>query len=175
MFEHVSRNYPLITREEQEILENSTVAIAGVGGIGGWIADTLVRMGVGHIKVSDLDNYEIHNLNRQAFSNMDVLGEPKVHVVAQELKKINNNLDIKVFDEGVNEKNIENFLDGVDIVIDAVEYFEFKVRRMIQNESRKRGITTFLNVVAGFSVGLFIFSPESMEFDEYIVQRFIKK
>jgi len=168
MFKHVLRNYPLITREEQIKLENTRVAIAGVGGIGGWVADTLVRMGIGHINLSDLDNYEVHNLNRQAYSNMDVLGKPKVHIVAQELKKINNNLDIKIFDEGVNEMNINEFLDGVDIVIDAVEYFEFKVRRLIQNQSRKRGITTFLNVVAGFSVGLFIFSSESMEFDEYI-------
>lgn len=168
MFAHVSRNYPLITKQEQEKLANTTVAIAGTGGIGGWTADALVRMGIGKVKIADLEDYEIHNLNRQAYSNTENVGKPKVHVVAENLRLINPELTIEIFDKGVTLENIDQYLDRTDIVVDAVEYFEFGARRLIQAESRKRGITTFLNVVAGFNVALFVFSPESMSFDDYI-------
>jgi Dinucleotide-utilizing enzymes involved in molybdopterin and thiamine biosynthesis family 1 len=168
MFEHVSRNYPLISKEEQEILEKSTVAIAGVGGIGAWAAESLVRMGVGNIKLADLDEYEVHNLNRQAHSNSQNIGKEKVLEVESALYKINPKIKIESYTEGVNEDNIHSFLSGVDAVVDAVEYFEFPIRRLIQNESRKLGIATFLNVVGAFSVGLFIFDQTSMSFDDFI-------
>ena len=168
MFKHVERNFPMITANEQKRLEDSRVAIAGVGGIGAWVAEALVRMGIGHFHIADLDNYEIHNLNRQTFSNQNNLGKEKVHIVANGLKEINDQVEIEVFDQGVTGDNIISFLKDVDIVIDAVEYFEFKARRMIQNESRKLGIPTFLNVVAAFNVGLFIFTPDSMCFDEFM-------
>lgn len=168
MFKHVSRNFPLITKEEQKKLELSTVAIAGTGGIGAWAAEALVRMGVGRIKIADLEVYEVHNLNRQAFSNSENVGKEKVRVVEENLQKINPDIWIKVYDRGITPDNIEEFLEGVDAVVDAVEYFEFKIRRLIQNEARKRKIPTFLNVVAGFNSALFVFSDQSMSFDEYI-------
>lgn len=168
MFEHTSRNYPMISNFEQEKLKNSTVAIAGVGGIGAWAAEALVRMGIGNIKLADLDNYEIHNLNRQAHSTSENVGKEKVVEVEKALRKINPSLNIESYRMGVNSGNIEAFLQDVDAVIDAVEYFEFKVRRLIQNECRKKDIPTFLNVVGAFSVGLFIFDKNSMSFDQFI-------
>lgn len=168
MFEHTSRNFPLISKSEQVILENAVVAVAGVGGIGAWAAEALVRMGIGKLRLADLDAYEIHNLNRQAHSTYENIGKEKVKEVEKALRKINPNIEIEVFPNGVNESNIDAFLFNADAVIDAVEYFEFGVRRLIQNESRKRGIPTFLNVVAAFSVGLFIFDSHSMSFDEFI-------
>lgn len=168
MYKHVTRNYPLITRDEQEKLANITIAIAGTGGIGAWAADALVRMGIGKLKIADLECYEIHNLNRQAYSNTENVGQEKVKVVADNLLKINPDLDLEVYDEGINSENIAKFLDGVEAVIDAVEYFEFDVRRMLQSEARRRKIPTFLNVVAGFNVALFVFNENSMSFDEYI-------
>lgn len=168
MFEHTSRNYPMISKSEQGTLKNSTVAIAGVGGIGAWAAEGLVRMGIGHVKLADLDNYELHNLNRQAHSNVENVGKEKVIEVENALKKINPKLVIETYREGVNEANIDSFLSGVDAVVDAVEYFEFRIRKLIQTECRKREIPTFLNVVGAFSVGLFIFDKNSMSFDDFI-------
>src|ERR1700721_482305 len=63
--ERTDRNIGWITAEEQEILRNSVVGIAGTGGMGGLLAATLVRVGIGEIRISDSDVFDVSNINRQ--------------------------------------------------------------------------------------------------------------
>jgi len=84
-----SRNIGVFTDAEQEKLRLSTVAIAGVGGIGGLLAERLVRLGVGHIKITDPGTFEESNLNRQFSSSMTNLDAGKTNAVFGLIKDIN--------------------------------------------------------------------------------------
>jgi molybdopterin/thiamine biosynthesis adenylyltransferase len=115
------RNQTTISFENQLKLLNAHVAIIGCGGLGGHIAENLARIGVGKMTLYDLDVFEEHNLNRQNFSNYDVIGKEKVYVVKKECERINPSLRInahyKEFTVAQDFKEISN----VDVVIDALD------------------------------------------------------
>ncbi len=73
-----SRNIGWLTRSEQASLVNKSVAIAGMGGVGGNHLLTLARLGVGRFHIADFDTFEIHNFNRQVGATVSHLGRSKV-------------------------------------------------------------------------------------------------
>jgi hypothetical protein len=115
------RNQTTISFENQLKLLNAHVAIIGCGGLGGHIAENLARIGIGKMTLYDFDVFEEHNLNRQNFSNYDVIGKEKVYVVKKECERINPSLRInahyKEFTVAQDFKEISN----VDVVIDALD------------------------------------------------------
>lgn len=92
--EFTTRNIGFVSENEQNTLKNTRVFIAGVGGMGGAALACLARMGIEHFIIADIDHFEISNLNRQIFSNLDVLGKDKAEVTAVALKNINPNISI---------------------------------------------------------------------------------
>src|SRR5207244_12174128 len=84
-----SRNIGILTVEEQQRLADSTVAIAGLGGVGGSVLILLARMGVGRFRLAAFDRFEEVNINRQYGSSTTTIGEPKVEVLAREVRAIN--------------------------------------------------------------------------------------
>ena len=70
-----TRNIGFVTETEQTHLREGAVFVAGVGGMGGACLASLVRAGVGRIAIADIDRFEVSNLNRQVFANLDTLGE----------------------------------------------------------------------------------------------------
>ena len=78
------RNFPAITEAEQEKLKNSRVFVAGCGGLGGYILEFLVRIGIGHITACDGDVFAPSNLNRQLLSTVPLLGVSKAKDVGSE-------------------------------------------------------------------------------------------
>jgi len=162
-----SRNIGLLTEEEQKKLRTCKIAIAGVGGVGGFHLMTLVRLGVGQFHITDMDCYEVPNLQRQCGAFMNTLGKNKAAVMKQSALSVNPHAEIQSFETGVSKENIDAFLSGVDILIDGIEFFAFETRRMIFNEARKRGIYTITAGPLGFGSALLIFSPSGMGFDEY--------
>jgi len=77
-----SRNIGWLTEDEQQRLRGARVAIAGLGGVGGFHLLTLARLGVGRFNIADLDRFELANFNRQAGASVSSLGRPKVEVLA---------------------------------------------------------------------------------------------
>ncbi len=94
--EMTTRNIGFISDAEQQRLKDGAVFVAGVGGMGGAAVQMLVRAGVGKIAIADLDTFEVSNLNRQLFAFSDTVDRPKAEVTAEELKRINPELDLKV-------------------------------------------------------------------------------
>ena len=92
-----SRNIGWITREEQEILKNKRIAIAGLGGAGGSHLITLARLGIGKFNIADFDCFELPNFNRQAGASMSHLNRPKVDVLEEMALDVNPSLDIIKF------------------------------------------------------------------------------
>jgi len=162
-----SRNHGITSSEEQLRLRNSTVAIAGMGGVGGDYLITLLRTGVGHFKIADFDNFEMANFNRQYGATQSTIGRPKMEVMTELSLDINPEATIKTYKEGINETNIDDFLSGVDVFIDAIEFFQIKTHRLVINECRKRSITAIFGVPLGFGVSILIYTPSSMSFDDY--------
>lgn len=162
-----SRNLGWLTPDEQQRLRGKKVAIAGLGGAGGVHLLTLTRLGIGRFHIADLDEFDLVNFNRQAGASMDSLGQPKAQVMAKMAREINPELDIRVFEQGVQPHNIDAFLDGVDLYVDGLDYFVFAARRLVYDACQKRGIPITFAVPLGMGAALLNFLPEGPGFDAY--------
>jgi molybdopterin/thiamine biosynthesis adenylyltransferase len=165
--EAFSRHLGLITPEEQERLRQSRVAVTGLGGVGGIHLVTLTRLGIGAFHIVDPDHFELPNFNRQYGASVRTLGRNKAEVMAQEARDINPELDLRVFPEPVTPANVAAVLDGVDVVVDGIDFFAMEARRLLFAEARKRGAWVVTAGPIGFSAAWLVFSPTGMSFDEY--------
>jgi len=165
--EAFSRNIGVITDEEQEIFRKSTVAIAGLGGVGGAHAQAFARMGIGTFRLADPDRFEIVNVNRQFGATKDTFGKPKAEMVRDQVLAIHPFAKTEIFPEGFSRENAERFFDGVDLAIDGIDFFNIEARRAYFSEARNRGIPVITAAPIGFGSAAYIFAPDGMSFDEY--------
>lgn len=162
-----SRNLGWVTEQEQALLRRKRVAIAGVGGVGGVHLLTLARFGVGAFNISDLDRFEIANFNRQVGAMVSTLGQPKVDVLASMAADINPEADVRLFPDGVSEANVDEFLSGVDLYVDGLDFFAFGARRATFAACRRLGIPAVTAAPLGMGTAVLVFLPESMSFEDY--------
>ncbi|ARU56201.1 molybdopterin biosynthesis protein moeW [Oleiphilus messinensis] len=168
------RNLGLVQPEEQQQLKNCKVAIAGLGGVGGAHVVTLARMGIGNFHLADFDIFELHNFNRQAGAMMSTLGEPKCAVMSRMAKDVNPEANVVPFDEGINADNIDQFLDGVDVVVDGLDFFAVNARDLLYTEARKRALPVVGAGPIGFSMILLTFLPDQMSWHDYFAMDLAK-
>ncbi len=162
-----SRNIGWVTTEEQQRLAQARVAVAGLGGVGGAHVLTLSRLGLGAFRIADFDSFEVHNFNRQAGAFVSSLNGPKSGVMARMALDINPGAQIDVFDEGVTPGNLDQFLAGVDVYVDGIDFFAIEARRMIFAACHARGIPAVTAAPLGMGVSLLYFSPAGMSFEQY--------
>ena len=111
---HISRNIGPITFVEQDKIKNSKVAILGTGGLGGPLAEHMVRAGCENMIICDNERFDESNLNRQICTRND-LGEFKINVLERHLKSINPNVKIKKYLE-INPHNVNGIIKDVECV-----------------------------------------------------------
>jgi len=128
---------------------------------------TLARLGIGAFRIADPDTFEVANFNRQYGADIDGLDRGKAQVMADRARGVNPELDIEVLSEPIRPENIDAFLNGVDVVLDGVDYFAFEARRMLFREARKAGKWVVTAGPIGFSTAWLVFDPCGMSFDEY--------
>jgi molybdopterin/thiamine biosynthesis adenylyltransferase len=165
--EAFKRNLGIISESEQIKLKNSRIAIAGMGGVGGFHLMTLVRMGIGHFHIADMDTFETANFNRQIGATTGTLGRKKVDAMTEMAASVNPDIDIRTFSEGLTEKNVDQFLEGVDVAMDGIDAFEIRARRLLFHKAREKGIPCITSGPLGFGSILLTFDPNGMNFDEY--------
>ncbi len=165
--EAFSRNIGWVTKAEQSILRNKTVAVAGLGGVGGSHFLTLTRLGVGAFHIADLDSFELANFNRQAGAMCSTLRFPKIDVLHKQAKDINPDIDVKLFSSGVNENNVSQFLEGVDIYVDGLDFFALRERQIVFATCADLGIPAITAAPLGMGVALLNFLPRRMTFEQY--------
>ena len=165
--EAFSRNIGLVSLEEQEKLKSYTIAIPGMGGVGGAHFISLVRQGFERFKIADLDHYELKNFNRQYGAQLETVGRPKVDVMREEALKINPNCKIEIFPEGISHDNINAFLTGVDLGIDAIDAFTVDIRRLFINSCHRQNIPVISAGPIGFGTAFLIFKPDGPNYDTY--------
>ena len=163
-----SRNIGIFTEAEQERLKKSTIAVAGMGGVGGLLAERLIRLGIGNIKITDPGTFEQSNLNRQFGSSMLSLDWHKAEVVYQDIRDINPGAKISYNNNGIkSEDEATNFVNGCDLVIDEMDYGAWKESIFLQRAARKRGIYYLFSGAIGFGALLSNFDPQGVTLEEY--------
>ncbi|MGD2116769.1 MAG: ThiF family adenylyltransferase [Chromatiales bacterium] len=165
--EAFSRNLGFVSKEEHQRLRQSEVAIAGMGAVGGEYLTALARSGIGGYRIADFDQYELANFNRQYGAAMSTLGRQKTDVMAEIAMDINPELRIRQFNQGIDESTMGDFLDGVDVLVDAVDIFEPDVHRLLINGAMQRGIPVCASLPSGYGAGMVCFRQGGMSFDDY--------
>ena len=166
--EMTDRNIGVISLEEQEKLRRSCVAVAGCGGMGGFSAAQLVRLGVGRIKIADFDSFKTHNLSRQCASTTANVGRHKAQVLGDYFREINPELRLEVLPEGVQLENAEKFVDGAEVVIDGIDYTCPYNSIVLHRAARKRNLCILVPNAIGFGTNVVVFGPKTVSFEEYI-------
>ena len=156
--ERYHRNLGVISTSEQVKLLNSKVAIIGVGGLGGMVLELLVRVGVGEIIIVDKDFITDSNLNRQILTTEINLSAEKISVAIQRAKEINSDIKITGHPVFINLENIEKIINGVEVVVDALD--NLTSRFVLQKACRKLKIPLVHGAVAGFSGQLTTIFPQ---------------
>lgn len=123
-----SRVELLIGSENLQKLKNSSVALFGVGGVGGYVAEALARSGVGKLAVFDADVVSNSNINRQIIANEKTVGKDKVEAVKERLLSINPQIQVEAFKVFYLPENASQFdLSKYDYVVDAVDTVSAKI------------------------------------------------
>lgn len=131
-----ARTEMLLGRAAMDRLHAARVAIFGVGGVGGFAAEALVRAGVGHMMLVDNDVVSLTNLNRQIIALHSTLGRSKVEVLAERLRDINPAADIicrEMFYLPENADSVD--LSGFDFLIDAVDTVAAKLELIVRADA----------------------------------------
>ena len=122
-------------------LSGKHVAVIGLGGVGSWAAEALVRSGVGRLTLIDADDLCVSNTNRQLHALDGEYGRPKVEVLAERFLRINPALDVRAVADFVTPANLAERLDGgFDLVLDAFDSFRAKVETIAFCRRRKQPI-----------------------------------
>ena len=139
----------LFGAENMQRLKEAHAIVVGVGGVGGYAAEMLVRAGLGHLTIIDSDEVGETNLNRQLLALRSTLGRKKCSVLRERLMDINPELDISILEEYVNEANLPQLLDPVpaDVVVDAIDTLSPKIA--LVQYCLKRGVKLVSSMGAG--------------------------
>ncbi len=157
--ERFERNIPAITEAEQEKLKASRVLVAGAGGLGGYVIEHLLRVGVGSIVVADDDRFDITNLNRQLLCTENTVGMVKTDGAALRAREINREANIETHFENINENTVRGLIKGCDVVIDALD--GFSARRALAHGCLEEGVPEVFGAVFGWEARLAVIRPGS--------------
>ena len=135
MYERIIK---LIGEENLNKIKNKTVCIIGLGGVGGFATEAIVRSGVGNVIIVDYDRIDISNLNRQIITNQNNIGKSKVQEMKKRIKSINPNCNITIIEENIDSNNINLiFQNKIDYLIDACDTITTKEALIIKCTKRK--------------------------------------
>ena len=125
----------LIGKEAIEKLSRSKVVVFGVGGVGSFVVEALVRAGVGKLVLVDNDTVAESNINRQIIATTKTIDRPKVDVAKERVLEINPECQVTIFQTFVNEGNISDIVtEDVDYVVDAIDTVSSKIALVIYCE-----------------------------------------
>ncbi len=135
------RSSLLLGEAATEKLNSSKVALFGVGGVGSFCLEALVRTGVGEIHIIDSDCVEETNLNRQIIATVETLGKSKVQAAKERCESINNQVKIVPFEAYYSPENSAEFdLSQYDYIIDAIDSVPSKVELIVKANECKTSI-----------------------------------
>ncbi|MBQ2665739.1 HesA/MoeB/ThiF family protein [Methanobrevibacter sp.] len=163
-WEMLTRQMPLVSRDEQEKFRNAAITVIGCGGIGGLAIEMLARMGVGKLVLVDEDSFDLSNLNRQTLSEYANIGGSKSEAAAEKVRKINPHVSVVSWDEHVDESNIDRLIEDSRIVIDALD--NVLTRVIVSRKAREYKIPFIHGAVHGTLGQITTFLPNTTSYEE---------
>lgn len=137
MLNQFSRTQLLLGQEAMEKLASKRVAIFGIGGVGGYVCESLVRTGIGHFDIVDDDKVCLTNLNRQIIATRSTVGKDKVEVMKERMLDINPKADINVHKCFFLPENADDFpFEEYDYVVDAVDTVTAKIEIIMRCQEK---------------------------------------
>ena len=128
-----NRQALLLGDEAMERIGEKRVILFGVGGVGSWCAESLVRSGIRHLTIVDCDKVCITNVNRQLQATIKTVGMVKVDVLRDRLLEINPDAEVNAVQEIYTEENADMFhLDDYDYIIDAIDSLQHKANLILR-------------------------------------------
>jgi tRNA A37 threonylcarbamoyladenosine dehydratase len=148
MTEKFSRTELLLGEAAMNRLKNARVAVFGIGGVGGYVCEALVRSGVGHFDLIDRDTVSVSNINRQIIATEETVGRDKVDVMRGRMLSINPQADIRAVKSFFLPENADEFpFDEYDYVVDAVDTVKAKIELILR--SREAGVPVISSMGTG--------------------------
>ena len=136
MVNWLDRTEMLIGKENVKNLQNSHVVVFGLGGVGSYVVEGLVRAGISYISIIDKDIVDVTNINRQIIADIETVGKSKVEVEEERILKINSNAHVSKIKEFVNKDNLEEIIEKIiklqnivtiNYVVDAIDTVSSKL------------------------------------------------
>lgn len=158
-WEIASRQMSIVTRSEQERFKDAKITVIGCGGIGGQTIEMLARMGIGELVLVDKDAFDLSNLNRQTLATIADLGLDKSSVAAEKVRLINPYVKTTVFNEHIDQTNIDKVIGDSDIVIDALD--NVLTRVIVSRKAKEKGIPYVHGAIHGTLGQVTVFLPNS--------------
>jgi molybdopterin/thiamine biosynthesis adenylyltransferase len=162
-----NRNIGNLTKTDQKNLKETSIAFAGIGGVGGTSLVNIARMGVGNVKIADPETFAYSDINRQQGAAIDTVGRKKVEVLTELVQSINPDIKVTSYGKGLSEENVADFLEGASIVIDGLEFFCMAIRKKLYDQARDLGIYVLSSPIFGFGTSLAVFSPTGPTFEDF--------
>ena len=148
MLNQFSRTELLFGKEAMDKLQNSRVAVFGIGGVGGYVCEALVRSGVYHFDLIDDDQVCLTNLNRQIIATRKTIGQYKVDVMRERILEINPDADVSVHKCFFLPENADEFpFEEYDYVVDAVDTVTAKIELVMK--AQEKGVPIISSMCAG--------------------------
>lgn len=142
-----SRTESLIGKSEVEKLQKAKVAIFGIGGVGSYVVEGLVRAGIGSFILVDNDEVDITNLNRQIIATTKTIGKPKVEVAKMRILEINPGAKVEIFPEFFMPESPEIFNEDVNYIVDCVDTVTAKIELVVR--AKKQNIPIISSMGTG--------------------------
>lgn len=147
MEEQFSRTELLIGKEGIQKLQKAKVAIFGIGGVGSYVVEGLVRAGVGNFILVDNDEVSISNLNRQMIATTKTIGRSKVEVAKTRILEINPKANVEIYQEFFMPDSKEILDNTVSYIVDAVDTVTAKIELVLRANKLK------LPIIASMGTG----------------------
>jgi len=152
-------------KEGQNKISQMTVAIAGLGGMGSGVAQTLARLGVKKFKIADNDIIEASNINRQVIATQLNIGKTKIEETKSMLLSIDPSVEVQMYPQGVDAQMVSDFLTSVDIVVDEIDVYPIEAHLDLHREANSLKLPIYSSFVIGMGIHLYKFLG-----NEYTIQ-----
>lgn len=152
------RNLYALSEDEQKMLSRKRICIVGCGGLGGYILEYFLRIGIGHITIIDGDCFEESNLNRQLLSDENSIHSSKIQIAKKHADSVNSEVTVHAVDSFLTEDNSEELLKGHDLVLDAVD--SLSVRRLMGRQCAGLGIPLVYGAIQGWYAQISLIMPK---------------
>lgn len=148
MLDQFSRTQLLLGADAMQRLAHARVAVFGIGGVGGYVCEALIRSGIGHFDLIDDDKVCLTNLNRQIIATRSTVGKYKTEVMRERMLEINPDVDVRMHQCFVLPENAGDFpYAEYDYVVDAIDTVSAKIQLILH--SQQAGVPVISAMGAG--------------------------